>query len=331
MMRHIASALCTALFTALILLRSDVLAAPAEPVAGPVAEPAARRTTPLTDRIWQADTRRFATLDELMHAARTTDIVLLGETHDNPAHHALQQRILVGLATATPPPVLVMEQFDLGQQQQLDAILEATDTPQQKLDALHALMNPGWDWLGYQPLLATAVQYRLRIVAANIARAALREVASNGLGALGAGEAARLALEGNWRPAQQAQLASDVAASHCGALPATAVTAIAQSQRVRDAIMADRLLSAGPGTAVAIFGRGHVRRDLAVPLYLAARAPLRTVLAVGLSEIGASSKPASYAESRLGRMYDYVVFAEAVKREKDPCAQFALPAPTKAP
>lgn len=327
MMRRIATACCTAL----ALLSSDVLSAPVMPVAGPVVGPAARQTAPLTGKIWQADTRRFATLDQLLHAARTADIVLLGETHDNPAHHALQQQILLGLATATPPPVLVMEQFDLGQQQQLDAILKATDTPQQKLDALHALMNPGWDWTGYQPLLATAVQYRLHIVAANIARAALRDVASNGLGALGAGEAARLGLEGNWRPAQQTQLANDVAASHCGALPATAVTAIAQSQRVRDAIMADRLLSAGPGTAVAIFGRGHVRRDLAVPLYLAARAPLRTVLAVGLTEIGASSKPASYAESTLGRMVDYVVFANAVKRDKDPCAQFTSPTPTKAP
>lgn len=317
-MMRLAATLCAAL----ILLTGAAFAAPAMPTAAAVATPAAS----LVGKIWQADGRRFASFDELLQAARTADIVLLGETHDSPEHHALQLKVLAGLATAMPPPVLVMEQFDLGQQARLDAIMNATDTPQQKLDALQALMDPGWDWAGYQPLLATAVQYRLRIVAANIAREALRDIGRKGLAALGAGETARLGLEQGWRPAQQAQLASDVAESHCGALPPAAVIAIALSQRVRDAIMADRLLTAGPATVVAILGRGHVRRDLAVPLYLAARAPQRSVLAIGLSEIGTSGIPSDYAEGTLGRLYDYVFFANAVVRKEDPCAQFKLPA-----
>ena len=318
-MMRLAAALCIAL----TMLAGEVRTAAASPVAAPVAS--------LAGKIWQADGRRFTSFDTLLQAARTSDIVLLGETHDSLAHHAVQLKILAGLATTMPAPVLVMEQYDLGQQARLDAILHATDTPQQKLDALQALMDPGWDWAGYQPLLATAVQYRLHIVAANIARETLREIGRKGLGALGTGEAARLGLTQDWQPAQQRQLASDVADSHCGALPPAAVIAIALSQRVRDAIMADRLLTAGPGTVVAILGRGHVRRDLAVPLYLAARAPRRTVLAIGLSEIGTTSKPTDYAEGALGRLYDYVVFADAVIRREDPCAQFVLPTPKIAP
>lgn len=268
---------------------------------------------------WRVSDQRHVPFDELVRQARGADIVLLGETHDNPAHHVTQRRLLESLADRTP--ALVMEQFDLEQQASLDAILRSGGTQQEKLNALKALMKPGWEWSGYEGLLTTALERGLPVLAANISREALREVSRKGVAALGNGASAQLGLDSGWSAAQQASLRQEVEAAHCGMLPEAAVGAMAEAQRVRDAIMADRLLSA-PGSAVAILGRGHVRQDLAVPVYLRQRAPQKKVLSVALAE-GALSRNAP-------QPYDYVVPARAVSRAEDPCAELAAqkPAPT---
>lgn len=263
-------------------------------------------------RPWKVSEARHVDFDELLRQARGADIVLLGETHDNAAHHATQRRLLESLADRKP--ALVMEQFDLEQQASLDAILRNNGTRQEKLAALKALMKPGWEWNGYEGLLNTALDRGLPVLAANISREALREISRNGVDALGKGASVQLGLDTGWSPAQQASLRQEVAAAHCGMLPEAAVSAMTEAQRVRDAIMADRLLSA-PGSAVAILGRGHVRQDLAVPTYLKRRAPQKTVLAVALAE-GEAAPDAP-------QPYDYVIPSQAVSRAVDPCAAFA--------
>jgi uncharacterized iron-regulated protein len=269
---------------------------------------------------WNVSDRRQVAFSELLRQARGADIVLLGETHDNPAHHATQRRVLESLADKRP--ALVMEQFDLEQQARLDEILRSGGTQAEKLQALKALMKPGWQWRGYEGLLAIALERGLPVLAANISREALREVSRNGVATLGDGAVAQLGLDTGWSAAQQAMLRQEVEAAHCGMLPEAAVGAMADAQRVRDAIMADRLLSA-PGSAVAILGRGHVRQDLAVPVYLKQRAPQKKVLSVALAE----GPPAPDAP----QPYDYVIPAPAVSRAQDPCAELAAQKPAPAP
>lgn len=258
---------------------------------------------------WKVSDQRHVAFSELVRQARGADIVLLGETHDNPAHHAAQRRLLESLADRTP--ALVMEQFDLEQQASLDAILRSGGTQREKLKALEALMKPGWQWQGYEGLLTTALERGMPVLAANISREALREVSRNGVATLGNDASAQLGLDTGWSAAQQASLRQEVEDAHCGMLPEAAVGAMVNAQRVRDAIMADRLLSA-PGTAVAILGRGHVRQDLAVPIYLKQRAPQKKVLSVALAE-GELVRDAP-------QPYDYVIPAKAVSRAEDPCA-----------
>ncbi len=273
-------------------------------------------------QIWQAQPGRFVPFDDLLRQARAADIVLLGETHDNAAHHALQARLFAALADKDPGTVLVMEQFDVGDQPRLDAVRASDASPELRLAALKLVMQPGWDWSAYEPMLALAVERRLQVVAANISREALRR----GMDALGAGEPVRLGLTSGWSSAQQAELARDISASHCSALPSAAVVAMAAAQRTRDAVMADRLLSVRAGVAVAILGRGHVRSDLAVPWYLQRRSPQSRVLAIGLVE-AAPVAPKELAGGPLGQRYDFVVFTDVVRRDADPCAAFLPKAP----
>jgi uncharacterized iron-regulated protein len=294
------------------LLHAGLLVAALLAQAGCSAIQAERRND--ADKPWKVGDRRHVEFDELVRQARGADIVLLGETHDNPAHHATQRRLLESLADRKP--ALVMEQFDLEQQTSLNAILRSHDTQQEKLLALKTLMKPGWQWSGYEGLLSTALERNLPVLAANISREALREVSRNGVATLGTGASAQLGLDAGWSAAQQASLRQEVEAAHCGMLPEAAVGAMVDAQRVRDAIMADRLLST-TGSAVAILGRGHVRQDLAVPVYLKQRAPQKKVLSVALAEGGVAPDAP--------QPYDYVIPAEAVSRAEDPCAGFTAP------
>jgi uncharacterized iron-regulated protein len=276
-------------------------------------------------QLWQASTRRFVPFESLLQQARAADIVLLGETHDNAGHHALQQRLLAALAGAGARPVLVMEQYDIEQQERLDAIMASAASADIKLAAYKALMNQGWEWPGYQPLLSLAIEHGLPVLAANISRASLREVMRGGQGALGTGEPQRLGMNNNWRREQQAALEKDIADAHCDTLPPPAIVALTLAQRARDAVMADRLLSVRNGKAVAILGRGHVRQDLAVPLYLQQRAPQTGVLAVGMVEAVPPFRPDEVAHGPLGQRFDTVVYSGLVERDADPCAAFQKP------
>lgn len=281
-------------------------------------------------KVWRASARSFIPYDELLQQARAADVVLLGETHHNPSHHALQARLLAALSESGQRPVLVMEQFDIEQQDRLDAIKASAASGDIKLAAYKALMGEGWEWKGYQPLLSLAVKHELPVLAANISRASLREVMRGGQEMLGSGEPQRLGLASGWRREQQDALSKDIAVAHCDALPPAAISALTLAQRARDAVMADRLLSVRDSKAVAILGRGHVRQDLAVPLYLKQRAPRTSVLAVGMVEATPPFHPAELAYGPLGQRYDAVVYAGLVERDADPCAAFQKPAAASA-
>lgn len=278
--------------------------------------------SPLAGMAWDVNHQRMLPMSEVLQRASTADIVLLGETHDNPDHHAIEVAFLDALA-AKQSPVLVMEQYDLEQQAALDAIARSDQNETTRLEALQRMMGAGWDWPGYRALLATAVHRHIPVVAANASRSLLRHVSTQGFAALGPGRAEALQLDTGWSAAQQTLLSSEIAEGHCGSLPLNAVGTIALAQRARDAIMADRILAQPVAPVLAILGRGHVRNDLGVPIYLRQRAGSRRFVSIGLVEAAESVAASDYDNSRLGALYDFVLFTKPVLGRTDPCATFS--------
>ena len=277
--------------------------------------------------IWDSTAKKIISNEQLIARSLSVDFVLIGETHDNPVHHRFQNSLLIAMSAMGRRPVLVMEQFDLELQSSIDRAMLAKTDRVDSLKILRQEMAKGWDWSQYQPLIETAKDRVLPLKVANLSRARLQQVSRNGFAALGNGAAARLALDNGWSIAQQKQLEQDVVDAHCGVLPAQAATPIANAQRARDAVMADTLLQVRTGpvgattvaTAVAIFGRGHVRRDLAVPFYLTARAPHRTAVVIGLIDSIGGQMPDEKAFDDMAGRYDYLVLTPAVKRKTNPC------------
>ncbi len=271
---------------------------------------------PLAGRLWDVATQSFIDEAELLRRAAPAEALLLGETHDNAEHHRLQLRVLQARLAAGARPVLLMEQFDTDQQAALD---EARRTGKD----LAPLMR-GWDWPLYQPLVALADTARLPLQAANLPRTATRPVVREGYSTLAAGEVQRLALEQVWDEPRQKYMVDLIEASHCGMVTPQLRDGLVRAQRLRDATLADAALGKLDHGVVFILGRGHARRDVGVPLYLAARRPGTRVLSVGFVEVGAGkTAPAQYETERVGNIapYDIIWFTPRAERP-DPCLAF---------
>ncbi|OWW20501.1 ChaN family lipoprotein [Noviherbaspirillum denitrificans] len=280
---------------------------------------------PLAGKVWDVAGGRFVPPEEVIGRAIESKFVLLGEIHDNEEHHRIQSMFVDAMVRNGRKPALVMEQFDVEQQKLMNGIVQGNGSRSEKLRELSKLMRQGWNWPLYQRLVSSALQLKLPLVAANTPREAVREVARNGFDVLGTGEEERLAIDRTWTPERNRQLAQEIAAGHCGKVADHMVQAITKSQRVRDAVMADKMLMARRMGVVGIVGRGHAREDLGVPLYLAARAPEESILSVGMVEVYEPVDPEAYAHSSVGQHHDYLWFTPRPARNSNPCD--GIPAP----
>ena len=253
---------------------------------------------------------------------RGSTLALLGEVHDNPEHHRRRAAALRRAVEAGWRPALVMEQFDIDRQADIDR--SRRERPR---DAKHLIAQAGaaggWAWNDYEPLVAIALQFDLKLFAANLPRAlAARLVREAPQAVFGAQRSRELGLDAPPDAAWQAAQEREIDLGHCGALPQRLWAGMARGQFARDAVMAEVLRREGASGAVLLAGNGHVRRDIGVPRWLAEQ-PNGSVLAVGFLE--SDRKSAERPPELLP--FDAVVFTAAAPRE-DPCKAFkARPLP----
>lgn len=236
-------------------------------------------------------------------------VALLGEVHDNPEHHRLRAEVLRHAMEAGWRPALVMEQFDLDRQADIDRSRAERPRDVEHLVAQAAGARSGWDWAHYRPIIELALQYDLPLVAGNLPRAQAMRLAREGYDAVLSAERTRaLGLHRPVDPAWQAAQEAEIDHGHCGAMPASLLPGLVRAQAARDALMAEQLARHASRGAVLIAGNGHVRRDIGVPRWLASDTAARA-WTVGYVETGTPVQPGQF---------DAVVVTRAVDRG-DPC------------
>ena len=251
---------------------------------------------------------------ELLDRLRAADFVLLGETHDNADHHALQARVTRELG---PVSAVVFEQMATDQQATVVDYVRAHPNDAKGLGAALDWGASGWpDWALYAPIADAAMDNGAEIVAGNLPEAEVKGAIGRGLDGLPPALVQRGGLDAPLAPDLQADLMNELVESHCGYAPMAALGNMALVQRARDARMADRLAKVvGKGTGVLIAGAGHVRTDRGVPLYLARLAPKRTALSLAFVEVHDG------VEDEIAAMpYDYVWLTPSHEPpDHDPC------------
>lgn len=264
----------------------------------------------------------------LLQRLSAADVVLLGEYHDNPRHHAWRARVITALSggptstsTTRPAPLIVAEHLE-GPLLEPPTVRWSTDpmsAPALLKDLEAAGFNArAWQWPLHQPLFEALARQGLTLEAGNLPRDEVRSVAREGLRAApdtlqALLSAAPLTLEA------QTRLDEDLVDGHCGQLKGERLTRMRDAQRARDASMALHILNRRaeqPGRPVVLLaGNGHVRHDYGVPVLLRAHSPTLKALSVGLLEAHDLKTPTAVRQMP----YDLVFVAPDVTRD-DPCA-----------
>ena len=193
------------------------------------------------------------------------DVLLLGEQHDAPEHHAWERDTVTHWAAKGQLAAVVLEMADAGHSTQS---LSGKATESEVQTAL-AWNDKGWPWAHYGPSVMAAVQSGVPVYGGNLPRAQMKAVMQ----------------QTQWDthlPAAHWQRQQDaIREGHCGLLPDTQLVPMARIQLAKDASLArtaQQHVHAGK-TVIVIAGRGHVLRSIGIPSWLPAGT--RAVVAIG--------------------------------------------------
>lgn len=231
------------------------------------------------------------------------DVVILGEVHDNPAHHTNQARAVATLA----PKALVFEMLQPGVSMP-DSYASADD-----LGAALGWNASGWpDFALYYPIFTAAPT--AQVYGAEIGRDLARQAFKDGIAAVFGPDAEAYGLTTPLPAKDQALREDEQAQAHCNALPPDLLPGMVDVQRLRDASLARAVVQAladTGGPVAVITGTGHARRDQGLPAVLRLVAPETSVLSIGQFE--AAPDPDA--------PYDLWLITDPHPRE-DPCKAF---------
>lgn len=254
--------------------------------------------------------------EALAGALAEVPIVVLGEVHDNPVHHARQ----AWLVRRIEPGGIAFEMIPSASEEGIQVFL-AEGGDRGRIGPAIGWDRLGWpDWKLYAPIVEAGPG--AYVAGGGVSRVDIRSAMEDGAaGAYGVG-ASRLGLDRPLDPATRAGIEEEMIASHCNRLPRDVAANMVEAQRLRDARFAaavGRAFANGRGrAAVLITGNGHARTDRGVPAYLRLVAPSLPVLSVGMMELHPGADPVAEAA---GLPFDFVWFADPAERE-DPCAAF---------
>ena len=234
------------------------------------------------------------------------DVVILGEIHDNPAHHANQALAIAAIA----PKAIVFEMLTPEQAAKVPG--DRSDMAQ--LEAALGWNASGWpDFAMYHPIFTAALD--AQIYGADLPMGATKLAVKSGAAAAFGAEAMRYGLSQPLDPADQTARQLEQAEAHCNQLPPDLLPGMVQVQRLRDAALARAVVLAMAetgGPVAVITGIGHARSDTGMPAPLRLAAPDLRVLSVGQFE-SAPDQPTPY---------DYWLITPPQPRE-DPCLAFS--------
>lgn len=254
--------------------------------------------------------------EQLLHVLAAQDYVLLGELHDNAAHHRLRGELLAELAGRSTVAV-VAEHLERGRRFSPSGDLQA--------DLTQAGFDPkGWRWPLHEGLFAPVADANIPLLGGNIPRETARGAVRQGSAALPT-ELAQLIETAPLAQTAQAALDDDLLQSHCGQLPASMLEGLRLAQRARDAAMFDAMRNSAGKPVVLVAGNGHVRLDYGVPDMIRAHKAQARFVSVGFIETDSDTAPAL-----LQQRYHYVWRLPPAENRDDPCKNFGNPAPVGA-
>jgi uncharacterized iron-regulated protein len=206
-------------------------------------------------------------VDDLAARLRNHRVVVVGEQHDQSAHHEAQRRIVELMGSGGPGVVVGLEMLSWEKQTVLDRFNGGSIAVETLAEAVEWKKAWGFEFDLYAPIFSAGKAAGARFVALNAPRALVRAVREKGVEGLGPDERARVPDLDLGDELHRAWFAS-VFASTGHTLKAADLDGFYRAQVLWDEAMAEhavRALRQGARQVVVIAGAGHVARGRGVP------------------------------------------------------------------
>ena len=275
-----AAALCLCSMTGCSPAQKLVMGDPEAPYRG--------QSPPRTSDIVHLPTGTVVSLPQMLSVAGDARIVYIGEVHDNPAVHRLEEQVLQGLDDLHPGSQAIgMEMFVRSQQPVLDRWLSGDMDEKQFLRELHWFENWGMDFDYYRDLLYLARDRKIPVIALNAEKSLVESLRSKPADQLAAEEQAKLP-EMDLADSYQRGLVTAIFGGHSHG--SMALDGFIRAQTLRDEAMAEsvaKYLTSPAGRdkhLLVVAGGHHVSHGFGIPRRVFRRLPASYVL-IGGEEI----------------------------------------------
>lgn len=301
-----------------------------------------KRTDPLIGKIFNSNTRQEVTYPELLEQVGHSDVIYLGENHENADHHDIQRKIVEDLVKAGKKPQLGFEFFSIEQTSYMAAFVSGRSrshhqTPEEILEQ-RLRRELGWQnrpdrtWQFYFGFLKQARTHQLTVFGADLPAGIVRGISRNGLKGLSPVEKSLLKPSGFKNDTYRKLMFEKFKAAHCGFAMKSHQEKMYETWLARNDTMANSITSMAaenPGQpVVVILGGGHTQHNMGVMERAAHFQPKLKQLNIGLTEIYRNPAPledylerVTIDETTYPPVHDYLWFTQRFSYE-DPCERF---------
>jgi len=276
----------------------------------------------LAGKIWDVKSGKFVGKQRLVEEIRHNKFILLGETHDNRIHHQGQAWIINNLNKSGFSALVAFEMINSAQGE----LIKNKEYRESSalIEDLNQVKNTWRYESRYKPVFDSVLGAHYSLYPASMDKKSIMTIVMKGQQSVPAD--IQYALEKNpLSEAQNQALKEEIRISHCGMSNPEMTRAMMLTQRVKDAVMAKRLMrDSDEEKRVLVAGSGHTRKDRGVPMYITSEYRNDGIISIVWIEVAKGlNSVEEYAERWDSKKlpYDYVWFTARVDRP-DPCKEF---------
>ena len=273
---------------------------------------------PKTDFTWQSnlekehplvghiiDTQNMDSISdtELVNNLSKTKYLLIGEKHDNPDHHHLQNWLMHQLLPKNKYQV-TFEMMSYDQQTQLDKLSSSSSTSE--IVSTADFKNSGWDQELYLPLLQTALKKGAHVSGGNIPKQQIMALYSSNPAILE--PAKRFSTMNVLNETQMLSLNDYIYEQHCELMPRSQVGPMSKIQIAKDASLAYSMTRATAPKRMLITGNFHANKTLGVPTHLSKLDKNNESIVIQILEVDQSKQQLEEYEQSIFDQADYIWF-----------------------
>lgn len=301
---------------------------------------------PLLGKIFNSQNLQEVSFDAIIQQMLDSEVIYLGEKHDNPEHHRIQLKIIAELIKQGKRPALGIELFSVDQTGYLMQYVQSgtgsghqsTSTGSSQAEIKLLRRNLGWQyhadqmWHDYFSLIDVAKKNNLMIFGADLPKGIIRRITRSNISQLTSVERSFLQTS-NFQDDEYRQLMfAKLKAAHCGFMQEKRQQLMYQTWLARNDAMSQAILKTLEDQltepVLMIMGGGHSEYNMGVYERVAFLRNGVKQLNLGILEIAHKQIPLKQymQRERIGEReflpsYEFIWFTPRVDYE-DPCLKY---------